>query len=70
MKMNDWGEESEVKCGSVARLDAHAQTRRGEERVSFREISVSINARLGANELSLIEHWAGVPVVLSNLNLT
>ena len=25
MKMNDWGEESEVKCGSVARLDAHAQ---------------------------------------------
>ena len=44
--------------------------KRGQERVSFREISVSINARLGANELSLIEHWAGLPVVRSNLILT
>ena len=31
----------------------------GEERVSLREISVSINARPGANELSLIDHWPG-----------
>ena len=62
MKMNDRSEESEEKCGPVARLDAQE---RGEERVSFREISVSINARPGANELSLIDHWT--PVVRGNL---
>lgn len=57
MKMNGRGEESEEKCGSAYGAQKLHWMFSREERVSFREISVSINARPGANELSLIDHW-------------
>ena len=57
MKMNGRGEESEEKCGPAHGAQKLHWMFSREERVSFREISVSINARPGANELSLIDHW-------------